>query len=1238
MTVSVSASANPAAVDAVAVALRDGMRSAADRGTLLNEASTLSLLIRPALTALGYPATHRVPEYGRERNRLDEACFLHAVTAAPGYAAVIVEAKQPGIDFDRTPASQGRYGSPDRQIQRYLKQHIASGPDTIGVLTDGIKWRIYRRSANPTAPDVEFVTEYNFQPLSQVEQAALPTLAPAIREQLAELVERLARPNIAYRTVPGGPRPPAANPADALFAAIAASRQPAPILRALLNEPDVVVQSDLLTAVNLQGVRKDAHDSDWANYAYASGVAIQSDKPDLAGNQAIIAAVQYKDDAGRGLSRPDAALCARAFASAGAANAAAVCVYAETADGALEARLAVSAGGQVNMTAAFDPTLPSPSARAAIAQLLPLLQTTGAGPGDGDSAGAGPGLTAERLLAPLEAASLRQQFYREVAQWTGRMQDGKDRPQRQAVLRHLVRVMFAWILKEENIIPPELFERAFAAAHLDDLAAYHRQVLAYLFHQRLNVQAEQRDEHPVAAIQSAMDETPFLNGSLFAVHHDDEALDIAPADYWNADAETPGLFTILSRYHWTMDEHRPGESEQTLDPELLSNLFERLITPTEEGRAPPLRQPQGTYYTPADVADEMVKDALSAAVRDAAPPAVSDAQLLELFGAADAPLPPLSPDEQTRLAARIRELRIFDPAVGSGEFLFSALLALQRALGKLESSDDAANPADANPAADHAIDDNLIADNLADDITAAGIIRRQLAGQDIHPLAVQIARLRLFIAITAANRPAPGSEPINAPLPNLEARIVCADTLATVADPQWRPDQPGRLDTADPELIAALTAVAENRAQWFDAHTEDRKQELLTADQERRDRLTQLLSGMGDLATPELTKFAETPLYNPTPAATDARLLFYENPWRGFDVVISNPPYEGLGKSMTRKQIDALKKDKGYQTTNVGDLYSLFCETALSLAKPDGGAVTLIVPLSIAFGQRQRTLRNLFNNRSKRINLRHHHSRPDTTFNTSPTVRHAENRVRSTIVNAVTRDAQELAISSTGLQSWASGERSDFLTSRQSAVVPNLRSNLDRRIAGQWPRIPTGEISDMVRAIIEQSNTIDSYRTDTGVTVAFPQVAYQFIGVIPHAAVTPRSEHLLTVADMDTLRLIMAALNGHVGFGWWRVFGDGFHTNAYELTSVTIPDEWAANPQPAIAMGQRLIDAMPDCGVETLNRGTVWRNVNFHLKPGLIEELDRLHLGALGLPAEPLLRHLRIMRSSSSWDYGGGLG
>ena len=1180
--------------DSVAASLREGMRHIAGRGELVNEASTLSLLIQPTLNALGYPATHRIPEYGEQRNRLDEACFLNVVNSSPGHAAVIVEAKEYGTDFDK---SVGRYGSPDRQIQRYLKQHVASGPSTLGVLTDGAKWRIYRRVGNAANPDVEFLAEHNFRSLAQSEQMTLADSDDGLLQRLQDLVDRLGRANIAFRTVPR--RGPAqVNPADGLFAAIAESLQPDYILRYLLDEPQAMVQTNLADAVTLQGVRKDVHDKDWETYAYTAAIPLQSNNPTLAGNRAVVAAVQYGHDPARGLSRPDAALCARTFASASDAAAAVVLAYSAAPDDSIEARLAVAAGGQVNMTAAFDPTLPAPSARTAIGQLLPMLQN----PGDD-------GLAADKLLSPLEAAPLRQQFYREVAQWTGRMQRGKDRQQRQAILRHLVRVMFAWILKEESVIPPELFERAFVNTHLDDAGRYHTDTLRFLFHQRLNVPHAVRSAHPVAAVHEAMEQTPFLNGSLFAEHSDDNELDIAPEDYWSADEQEPGLFTILSRYHWTMDEHRPGESEQTLDPELLSNLFERLITPTEEGTEPPLRQPQGTYYTPADVADEMVKDALAAAVRDYAPADVNNAELLDLFGDMDTPLPAMTPRQRVRLTQRVKELRVFDPAVGSGEFLFSTLLALQRALGKLEP-----NAADSGQ-------------NRAEDI-----IKRQLAGQDIHPLAVQIARLRLFIAITAARRNAPSDEP----LPNLEARIVCADTLETVADPDWRPDRPGQFDTADPELIAALTAVGENRANWFDAYTEEDKQEVLKQDKDLRANLSQLLQQKGELASPELVRFAESPLYNvnPTPARTDARLLFYENPWRGFDIVIGNPPYEALSKSMDRDRINALKTDKGYQTTNVGDLYSLFCETALALAKPTGGVVTVIVPLSISFGVRQRSLRAVFESRCRNIDLRQYNNNPSMMFHTTPTTLDPRNRQRVTITTAVTGNVERV-IRSTGLQRWPSDERGLCIQQRETARLPQFGAGIRQHIARQWPRIATQELADMVERIIEQKKTVGSYDGTGDLNAAMQVAAEYFISTIPEGSVAPRSEQFIAVPDGDGLRLLMAVLNGHVAYAWWWMYGDGFHVKPSDFSEMTVPDEWIRNPQPAIDMGQRLIDAMPECQVEITIHQRVWRNVNFHLKPDLIAELDRLHIAALGLPEEPLLTHLRIMRSSSSWNYSG---
>ena len=351
--------------------------------------------------------------------------------------------------------------------------------------------------------------------------------------------------------------------------------------------------------------------------------------------------------------------------------------------------------------------------------------------------------------------------------------------------------------------------------------------------------------------------------------------------------------------------------------------------------------------------------------------------------------------------------------------------------------------------------------------------RRQLSGQDINPLAVQITRLRLFIAITAARRNSPGNDP----LPNLEARIVCADTLATVADAEWRPDRPGQLADAAPELMDALTATAENRARWFDAHTEEDKQGLLQRDTALRSELKLLLEQNRSLASPEVVQFAESPIYdaNPKPSRADARLLFYENPWRGFDVVIGNPPYEALSKSMTAAGRKRLPDRKRYKTTKVGDLYSLFCETALALAKPDGGVVTLVVPLSVAFGRQQESLRQLFDSRCQIIKLRHYDNIPDTIFNGTPVLKTWKNSQRSTIISSVLGSGTTV-ISSTGLQRWPAKEREVCLTQRASTTIPKLGAGFDVRVVRQWLRIPTPEIADLVEAIAAQMRTVVSYR------------------------------------------------------------------------------------------------------------------------------------------------------------------
>ena len=1171
--------------------LRVGLTNLHERGLAnVNEAITRSVLIEPVLEALGYPSTHRRPEGGVGGNRPDDQCYLHPVGPTPGHPALVLEAKKLGVDFDHVPAGQHRGSSPDRQIQRYLATPSISGPATIGVLTDGARWRLYRRAPNTT--DVEHFESFDFSGLVQPQ----PTLdSPDMNGTLKRFVERISRGAIFAEPVPQ--KKPPQSLADKLFETLTPAVIPQQIVKALLDEPNAITSNLLDNVDSLEGYRKQAHDTDWETYSVAQGPLLDISTPTLIEPRIAVAAVKFKHDPATEISRGDVALYARTVASNSMASSAVVFAYTVAPDNTVSARMAVSAAGQVNMTALFDPAVPSPSARSAITQQLRLLRDTGSP------------LTVEKHLAPFAVTTLRQQFYREVAQWTANIQRGKNKAVREAVLRHLIRVMFSWILKEDNRVPPEIFERAFNSDHLNSLDEYHREVLQFLFHQRLNVRDDLRDDHTIPAINDALEEAPFLNGSLFATQDGDDLLNLKESDYWSVDDKRPGLFTILSRYHWTMDEHRPGESEQTLDPELLSNLFERLIASTEKGIVSPekddspLRQPQGTYYTPADIADEMVKDALCAAVKDQAGP-LTENQILDLFGDRDAAAPALTPNDQERLIDRIRELRIFDPAVGSGEFLLSSLLAIRRALEKLRVAE-----------------------------SAESIIKRQLRGQDINPLAVQIARLRLFIAITAARKSTSAGEalPDRQPLPNLEAIIVCADTLETVADPEFHSTQ---LDIADPQVQAAVKDIAQIRTQWFDVHSESEKSDLLTKDTTSRSNLTRLLGNRGALASREMKALAQSPLLSNSPAKADARLLFYESPWRGFDIVIGNPPYEALSKSKSSAERRRLEKQKRYRTVDGGDLYNVFCETALALAKPDGGVVTLIVPLSIAFGQNKQPLRDIFAQRSKTITLRHYDNNPGRTFTDSPTVRDIRNNQRISVITSMLGAVSYPTIYSTGLQRWKVQEREISIKRRPKAILPRVGSGVDIRIAGQWARIPTREVAQMVEAVVKQKATIGSYASSGDEILAFPKTARYFISSIPEGSVTPRSESLFPLADENDLLVSMAVLNGHVSYGWWRVFGDGFHVNPLELTSMTIPDAWVAEPALPIDIATKLRNAIPHCIIRHPKEGIDWINVDFHTHaPELIAELDRLHIAALGLPEEPLLTHLRIMRSSSSWNY-----
>ena len=134
------------------------------------------------------------------------------------------------------------------------------------------------------------------------------------------------------------------------------------------------------------------------------------------------------------------------------------------------------------------------------------------------------------------------------------------------------------------------------------------------------------------------------------------------------------------------------------------------------------RKSSGTFYTPQPVADHLIRRTLAPLVRDADPEA-------------------------------ILRLRIVDPAMGSGAFLVSACRYLASAYERALIAAGRCHPSDID-------EGERIRFRRA-------IAERCLYGVDVNPMAVQLARLSLWLTTLAADRP----------LSFLDHRLTTGDSL-----------------------------------------------------------------------------------------------------------------------------------------------------------------------------------------------------------------------------------------------------------------------------------------------------------------------------------------------------------------------------------------------------------------------------------------------------------------------------
>ncbi len=420
-----------------------------------------------------------------------------------------------------------------------------------------------------------------------------------------------------------------------------------------------------------------------------------------------------------------------------------------------------------------------------------------------------------------------------------------------------------------------------------------------------------------------------------------------------------GLIHTFDHYKFTITENTPIEEEIALDPELSGKVFENLLAAYNPETGATARKQTGSFFTPREIVNYMVDEALIAYLKtklEAAHPSARDveARLRHLFAYNDEKHQ-FTPQEVETLIAAIDSLKSIDPAVGSGAFPMGLLHKLVFILGKLDPRNEKWKERQVNRvreamAAVEKIQDATVQENTLRELEQqiVGIneafehneldygrklylIENCIYGVDIQPIAVQIAKMRFFISLIADQKidDAKPNRGIR-PLPNLETKFVAANTLIGV-------NRPGQQMLRNRQIDAKEAELRRVRERHFTARTPASKAKCRDQDAKLRTVIAELLKGDGwDTATAHQ-------LASWDPYDQNASAGFFDPEWmfgivEGFDVTIGNPPYV---RQEAIKEFKPVLQNQFQCYTGTADLLVYFYERGVKLLRP-GGTIALI--------------------------------------------------------------------------------------------------------------------------------------------------------------------------------------------------------------------------------------------------------------------------------------------------------
>ena len=340
--------------------------------------------------------------------------------------------------------------------------------------------------------------------------------------------------------------------------------------------------------------------------------------------------------------------------------------------------------------------------------------------------------THARFVEVLGRDALSRRFFRTLEECvTGLAESatiGSPSHRQEVALLYASRLLFLGFLEAKGWLADDA---GFLTKVFDECMAsgggFHARVMLPLFFGTLNTPVSRR-----ARRARAFGRVPFLNGGLFTPTAGERLL--KPLRFRD---EAIGRFfgELFSRYRFTAREESASFEEAAIDPEMLGRTFECLM-------AAQARRTSGVFYTPHELVDRVASRGLEQTLAFRLGPDITE-RLLR-----GESLDSVSSEAAIRT---LTEIRILDPACGSGAFLVHVL---DRIATLMQQSGDLRPP----------------------EAIRRQVLARSVFGVDVNPTAVWLCQLRLWLSIVIDTHES--SATAVPPLPNLDRNIRVGDSLA----------------------------------------------------------------------------------------------------------------------------------------------------------------------------------------------------------------------------------------------------------------------------------------------------------------------------------------------------------------------------------------------------------------------------------------------------------------------------